>query len=191
MKLNNIKTFIMKHFRLFAATMAVFTMVSMSNIQAQPTKQGGWQQRMMSEKIAFITMKLKLTPEEAQVFWPVYNQIAEKKAKSQKAVKSSYQALVKALHEENISDKELDKLLDAYLEAKMANKEYEKGEADQYRKVLSSKKVAQLYIAEENFRRQHIQNLGGKKGNGHGAPHGNGTRPERCPAQSQNSNSAR
>ena len=32
-----------------------------------------WKQKMMSEKIAFLTMELNLTPEEAQVFWPVYN----------------------------------------------------------------------------------------------------------------------
>ena len=31
-------------------------------------------ERIQSEKIAFITQELDLSPEEAQVFWPVYNQ---------------------------------------------------------------------------------------------------------------------
>ncbi|MDD5891629.1 MAG: hypothetical protein PUC72_03730 [Bacteroidales bacterium] len=32
------------------------------------------------------------------------------------------------------------------------------GLSDGYRKVLPAKKVAKLYVAEENFRRQHIRN---------------------------------
>ena len=36
------------------AIMAVLALLSFSNIQAQPQK-GGWQEKMMSEKIAFIT----------------------------------------------------------------------------------------------------------------------------------------
>ena len=71
----------MKNFTLIA----VLALLSFSNIQAQPQK-GGWHDRMMSEKIAFITMELQLTPEEAQVFWPVYNQIAQEKKASQKAI---------------------------------------------------------------------------------------------------------
>ncbi len=31
-------------------------------------------EKIQSLKIAFITQKLQLTPDEAQKFWPVYNQ---------------------------------------------------------------------------------------------------------------------
>ena len=37
-----------------------------------------WKERIMSEKIAFLTVEVGLTPEEAQVFWPVYNQVDRK-----------------------------------------------------------------------------------------------------------------
>ena len=33
-----------------------------------------WKEKMRSEKIAFLTNEISLTPEEAQLFWPVYNQ---------------------------------------------------------------------------------------------------------------------
>ena len=58
-----------------------------------------WKQKMMSEKIAFLTMELNLTPEEAQVFWPVYN-LENKEA--DKAIGNTilcYRALAKALEE--------------------------------------------------------------------------------------------
>ena len=124
----------------------------------------------MSEKIAFITSELDLSAEEAQVFWPVYNQIAKDQAVKQKAVKDALNALKQALAEGKDA-KEIDKLLDRYLLAKQENNVNSKDIADKYRKVLSSEKVAKLYLSEEKFRRMHIKNLGAPKGNGgHGKP---------------------
>ena len=159
------------------AIMAVIALLSFSNIQAQQKQKCNWQEKMMSEKIAFITMELQLTPEEAQVFWPVYNQINQKNKEAQKAINKAYRAMVKAMEEGTVSDKELNALLDDYLAAKQEHKEAGKGDADQYRKVLPAKKVAKLYVAEENFRRHHIRNFKG----GHKGPGGAG-----CPAQGGN-----
>ena len=159
----------MKNFRIFAAV-AAFAIISMSHAMAQPPKQN-WHDKMMSEKIGYLTAQLELTPEEAQVFWPVYNQIAEKNKELNKAVGEAYKALTLALKEGTASDKEIDKLLDNYLAAKQAQKNNGKGDAAQYRKVLPSKKVAKLYIAEENYRRHQINRMKphhGPKGEGKG-----------------------
>jgi hypothetical protein len=162
----------MKNFRILAAV-AAFIMITVSS-NAQGPKQGNWQDRVMAEKIAFITSALELTPEEAQTFWPVYNQIEAQKKETQKVVKEAYKALTKALEEGTASDKEIDRLLDNYLAAKQAQKESGKGDATKFRKVLSSQKVAKLYIAEENFRRHHIRNMkasyGPKGGSGKPGP---------------------
>lgn len=130
----------MRNFKFFAAALAAFALLSI-NSNAQPKNQQNWQDKMMSEKIAFITNELDLTPSEAQVFWPVYNQIAKEQRESQKAVKDAYIALMKGLEDENASDKEIDKLLDQYLAVKEAKKGNGKAEADMYRRVLPSKKV--------------------------------------------------
>lgn len=166
----------MKNFRFLAIALIAFAFTATS--ASAQNKKGGWHDRMMSEKIAFLTMELSLTPEEAQVFWPVYNKIAEEKRTLQKAVSAAYKNLVQALREDTASDKELDKLLDDYLAAKQANKEAGKGDAAKFRKVLSSKKVAKLYVAEENFRRQHIHRMkSGQPGNGHGPQCPQGGKP--------------
>ena len=160
----------MKTLRLFAAT-AVLMLLSVSGIKAQPKDKEDWQERLMSEKIAFITAELELTPEEAQVFWPVYNQIAKQKMEAHKAMFQSYFALREALDKGNISDKEIDRLLSDYLTAKTASREADNEDAEKFRKVLPSKKVAKLYVAEEKFRRQHIRNMkGGHQGPETGRP---------------------
>jgi Spy/CpxP family protein refolding chaperone len=149
----------MKNIRLFTAVAAFAVMALTSSLNAQPTKKENWHEKMMAEKIAFITMELDLTPEEAQVFWPVYNQVRDERMRYQKAVHEAYGALQKALEGETVSDKDVDKLLDEYLAAKQAQAENTKGGLEKFRKVLSGKKVAKLYIAEENFRRHKIRDM--------------------------------
>lgn len=158
----------MKTLRFYAAALAAFALLSISNAQAQPThKHNGWQERIQSEKIAFLTVELNLSPEEAQVFWPVYNKIAAEKKELNKAVKTSYKALLEALNSDTATDKGIDKLLDDYLAAKQANKEAGKGDVKEFRKVLPSKKVAKLYVAEEKFRRNQLQRMKGSHNQGH------------------------
>lgn len=150
----------MKNIRLFAV-MAALTLISLSSF-AQPDNHN-WMDRIKSEKIAFITAELELTPQEAEAFWPIYNQIEKSKLESQKVVMASYKSLADALNSGTASDKEIDKLLDAYVAAKNAHKEAGNDEVAKYRKVLSGKKVAKLYIAEEKFRRHHIRSFKGNQ----------------------------
>ena len=167
----------MKNLRIFAAV-AAFAIIAVSNALAQHPEKQSWHDKMMSEKIGYLTAKLELTPEEAQAFWPVYNKIAEKNKEQNKAVAEAYKALTQALKEGTASDKEIDKLLDNYLAAKENQKENGKNEAAEYRKVLPSKKVAKLYVAEESYRRHQINRM--KPQQGPKGPHGevHGPKPQ-------------
>lgn len=122
-----------------------------------------WKEKMMSEKIAFLTIELGITPEEAQAFWPVYNEINKERDEAMHNVFKTYKALENAV-EAGKSEKEVSSLLDKYLDALDAQREVESKAAGRYRKVLSEDKVAKLYIGEEKFRRQHIRRLHNKPG---------------------------
>ena len=165
---NYINIYIMKNIRLFAAAMAAFALLSITSVQAQHKDHGNWQEKMKSEKIAFLTSELDLTPEEAQAFWPVYNQISKEKNDAQKAVMTTYFAMMKAIEEGKANDKEIERLLDEYVAAAEANRNSPKKDVERYRKVLPSKKVVKLYVAEEKFRRNHICAMKGP--HGHGQP---------------------
>ncbi|MBR5810582.1 MAG: hypothetical protein IKY36_04295 [Bacteroidales bacterium] len=117
-----------------------------------------WKEKIQSEKIAFLTMEIGLTPQEAQVFWPVYNEINEEKDQAMYEVIKYYWEMSKAI-EAGKSEKEIKSLLDKYLEAQEKQRKIDEDAAEKYKKVLSTTKVAKLYIGEEKFRRQHIRKL--------------------------------
>lgn len=117
-----------------------------------------WKEKIQSEKIAFLTLEIGLTPQEAQVFWPVYNEINEEKDQAMYEIIKYYWEMSKAI-EAGKSEKEIKALLDKYLEAQEKQRKIDEDAAEKYKKVLSTTKVAKLYIGEEKFRRQHIRKL--------------------------------
>lgn len=117
-----------------------------------------WKEKIMAEKIAFLTMEVGLTPEEAQVFWPVYNQVEKEKDEAMFSMIRAYKEMNDAI-EAKKSEKEISALLDKYLEAQKKLNEIENGIAAKYKAVLPVEKVAKLYVAEEKFRRQQIRRL--------------------------------
>ena len=66
---------LIKSFILFVSILMCSTILN-----AQETKIDK-EQEIKSQKIAFFTDKIGLTPEEAQTFWPIYNNYWDKKNK--------------------------------------------------------------------------------------------------------------
>ena len=110
-----------------------------------------------SEKIAYITTTMNLTPEEAEVFWPIYNKYSTKKdvmlvsmRDYRVALTDDYDELTEAQAKEAIDYfqkhmKEMNALLIV--------------SQNEYLKVLSAKKVLLLTKAEKDFRRQMLRKL--------------------------------
>ena len=157
----------MKRKLISAFIIAAVAVLAAATASAQGGR-GDWKKKMMSEKVAFFTVKLDLTPEEAQEFWPVYNKIDKAKDDATAAVFKAFFDLNKAI-EEKKSDKEIDNLLKAYTNALEKQKAVDLEADKEFRKVLPIKKVAKLYIGEETFRRQYIRRLhvgpGERRGN--------------------------
>lgn len=150
---------------IYIVTASVLILTSAISAFAEERFQDNWKEKIMSEKIAFLTMEMGITPEEAQVFWPVYNQVDKERDEAIRSVFRSYKAVEDAVAAGK-GEKELNKLLDEYLAALKAQGEVEQKAYKEYAKVLPVEKLAKLYVAEEKFRRQHIRKL-----------HGGGDRP--------------
>ena len=151
----------MKALRLFITTTILCVAGMAVTVQAQDKRNDDWKQKMMSEKIAFLTNELQITPEEAQSFWPVYNQIFKDKDEALKNVFKTFRELEEAI-ENGKSEKEIKRLLAAYLEAEQRQRDTDSQVAEQIGKVLPVEKTARFFIAEEKFRRQQIHRLHGK-----------------------------
>ena len=81
--------------------------IAVTGTAAQPKNREDWKQKMMNEKIAFLTTELNITPEEGQVFWPVYNKVNQEKDAAMRNVFKAYRNLAKAT-EEGVKGKELE-----------------------------------------------------------------------------------
>lgn len=126
--------------------------------QSQVKFDDNWKERLRSEKIAFLTVELNLTPEEAQVFWPVYNKVQKELDQARTEIMKSFKELKEAT-ESGKSDKELALLLDKHFQAKIRMDELDNSTLESFKKVLPMDKVAKLYVAEEKFRRTNISKL--------------------------------
>ncbi len=109
-------------------------------------------ERIQAQKIAYISTRLDLSVEEAQQFWPVYNE---------------YNNALRALKKEKSSKKDMSEFTesdaDLYLEQMISTKEKEldiqKEYLSKFKEVLPSKKVVQLIRLEKRFKTEIIQNI--------------------------------
>ncbi|MFN8153275.1 MAG: hypothetical protein U0Y08_03175 [Bacteroidia bacterium] len=108
-------------------------------------------------KIAFLTRRLNLTPEEAKKFWPVYNQFSDElkniRENRNKAAKDFKDNL------ETLSDKEVEKMVDGEIAFRQQELDILKKYNNQFKQALPMKKVAQLYRAEEDFKRELLERI--------------------------------
>lgn len=148
--------------KFFILTIAVLLCSTTS--QGRQAWENGWKEKLQSEKIAFLTMEMDITPQEAQIFWPVYNQIEKEKDAALQEVIKTHKALAAAVESNNAA--QIPACLDSYLLAQNKLREIESKAGDEYKKALPVEKAAKLYIAEEKFRRQHIRKLHENKPSG-------------------------
>lgn len=144
--------------RLISSIIAYSVMAMAAFSLSGQDKDHDWKERMMNEKIAFFTTEIGLTPAEGQAFWPVYNQVNEERDKAMREIFRTYKALSQAV-EDGKGAKEVEKLLDEYLNAQQKQRDIDSKAAGKYEKVLPIEKVAKVYLAEERFRRQQIHRL--------------------------------
>ncbi|MFP4041584.1 MAG: hypothetical protein ACLFT6_02355, partial [Bacteroidales bacterium] len=87
----------------------------------QEDKNQSIREQIQTEKIAFFTEKIGLTLQEAEKFWPVYNEYWDKKNKIDEERKKSMNAYLN--NPDNFSRKEIDELVDNYVDYRMQKAE--------------------------------------------------------------------
>lgn len=111
--------------------------------------------KFKAEKISYYTEAIELTPTEAEKFWPVYNEFEKKKWE----LMSGRHELERKLQDDlgDLTDQEyIDlsvKLATFAITDGNLNVEYN----DKFLKILSPKKVVQLYITDVTFRRKLLR----------------------------------
>jgi hypothetical protein len=105
---------------------------------------------IQTQRIAFFTQKMGLTPDEAQKFWPIYNEYTRKKellgAEKKKFI-ANYNTNSETMTE-NDYDVSIQKYVQIGKQETALFEEYNK----KFREVLPASKVFKLYLAETQFK---------------------------------------
>lgn len=111
--------------------------------------------RIQDAKVAIITNRLNLTPEQSTGFWPIYNEYSQKRReihREQRMIINNKKALVKTDNQVLNNLKEVQDLRQKELDLE---KEYQ----SRFLKVISASQVIELYKAERTFNDMLIQRL--------------------------------
>ncbi len=107
-------------------------------------------QAIEARRVAHITERLSLTPQEARVFWPVYNEYLSKvRELSQK----QREWFIQMGRLDELTDNEITKLAEAEVLRLEKTAELRREYHEKLKKILPIKKVALLYEAEQSFNR--------------------------------------
>ena len=129
---------------------------------AQPDVDG--YDRYKSRRISFMSEKMGLTPDQAQDFWPIYNEyekkrfdIQQERRKQESKVQDNFED-----YSENDFKKLNNSIIDLYVDEANLMKEYN----DRFLKILPAKKVVVIGKLENDFRFNMIREYSRQRGGG-------------------------
>lgn len=126
--------------------------------------------KIESLRIAYITKELSLSTNEAQQFWPVYNQFQEELKVIRKNRKLD---IIEAkINFDSMTDVEIAKMIDGDFQFQQLELDLRKKYVEEYKKVLPVRKVAKLLRAEHTFKIELLREFRNRQGEGPPQPHG-------------------
>lgn len=126
--------------------------------------QGPVRDRIKTLKVAFITERVGLTSKEAQQFWPIYNEHEDNLKEIRRKERAELE--VNIARAQDLSNTDSERLLDRLLELQFEKQKVDQEFLSRLRTVIPAKKVLLLVKAEEDFKRQMIQEFRKRRGGG-------------------------
>lgn len=130
------------------------TMVTHVHSQDQETIQSV-NDKIEARKIALITQRLELTPEQAAKFWPIYQELSQK----QRALRSDFQQQRRNFDPKTASEEEMKKMIDLGLKVKERQLNLEREYSERMRQVITNRQMVNLRRAEEEFRQRLLERI--------------------------------
>ncbi len=132
-------------YRYFFIVALIFPFV----LSAQPGRERKME-RVESFRTAYITQQLNLTPEEAQRFWPIYNQFTD-------AMKANRQQYKPKKELADMSDAEAEQLINSMFEQEQKAIALKKDYFQKLKSAIPVKKIAKLHRIEQEFKAEILK----------------------------------
>ena len=116
-----------------------------------------------SYKIAYLTQKLDLSPEEAKIFWPIYNDYQKEQAELRKERGQKMISFRKMPEIDELSDSEVQALIVNDFSFKQRDLNLEKKYYARLKSSLPIKVIGKYYRAQETFKRELLSRYRNKR----------------------------
>lgn len=113
-------------------------------------------EKIQAMKVSYISEKINLTTIEAQQFWVIYNEYDAKMEISRKSMRKMHRQ-EKSIDE--MVDAEIEKMIKNLNDTRQKELDTQKEYLDKFKSVLSINKIAKLYKAEHDFKRDLLKKL--------------------------------
>ena len=118
------------------------------------------QDKIKAFKIAYITDKLDLTAEEAQQFWPIYNEHEKKMEELRKQENAAIKKYIKERSDiVNISEEQAREIVTSVRKIEKLKEEQSERTFNKMKRILPYKKILKLQVAEREFKRNLLRKL--------------------------------
>lgn len=136
--------------------LALLLLTTQTYTMAQRGDRASKRERLKALKTAFITEELQLTSEQAEQFWPIYNELeAELRTLRQKRHKKDFEGLNEAETEAWVREQ-----LDMEAEQAAIKRRY----LDRLVTVLDWKQIARLLRVEHRFKQEILRRMKERRG---------------------------
>ena len=126
---------------------------------AQNTSQQNARSKLEAARIALITERLGLTPEEAQQFWPIYNEYAEQR----RMIQQEFRDARKGLDMSKLTEEQSRALMKVRMDGKQRQLNLETKYGDRLMDVINTRQLMALKKAEDDFRAMIIRRIEQRK----------------------------
>jgi cytochrome c-type biogenesis protein CcmH/NrfG len=134
---------------------ALFTLPAWSQDEEVAKMDPRAQEKIRAARIAYITDRLGLTPEEAERFWPIYREFSNKRME----LKQQFDQARKNPNTSKPKEEVERELVDLGLKLKQQELDLEKDYSKRILDVIPAQKLMALKKAEDDFRRLLIQQI--------------------------------
>ena len=143
-----------------AISLFAFTLLLTATSFAQPDKNGNKKERyekIEKLKISFITNELDLSTEEAEKFWPLYNEMS-KKLKSEKRIQRNTTKELRT-ESETLSDKDFKTKTDLIFDSQAKEAALKKEYTGKIAGIIGYKKAAKLLSLDQRFKKELLNKI--------------------------------
>jgi hypothetical protein len=118
-------------------------------------------EKLNAYKIAFFTKRMNLTSQEAEKFWPVYNELQDKKFR----IQEERHLLNRSFNQNKdvMTDKELTEAGDRYIALEVQEATLGQEYHNRFKEILPPIKIIRMYQSENQYKLQLLNELQDRK----------------------------